>query len=98
MDAVVDLYSDRFYRETSREEWRRILLGVHDRLGNYQGHQLANWKMWTGVSTEVTGTLTTLVYNVQYSKYDATEQLVFLGTNPPKLVGHHFNSKGLLLD
>jgi len=50
------------------------------------------------VSTEVTGTLTTLVYNVQYSKYDATEQLVFLGTNPLKLVGHHFNSKGLLLD
>lgn len=98
MDAVMDLYSDRFYQETSREEWHRILRGVHDRLGDYQGHELVNWKIWTGVSTEVTGTPTTLVYNVQYSKYDATEQLVFLATNPPKLVGHHFNSKGLLLD
>jgi len=28
MDAVMDLYSDRFYQETSREEWHRILHGV----------------------------------------------------------------------
>lgn len=98
IDAAIDLYSDRFYEETTREEWRKILSNVHDRLGDYQTHELVNWKVWTGVSTEVSGTVTTLIYNVQYSKYDATEQLTFMGANPPQLVGHHINSRGLLLE
>ncbi|MFQ5988865.1 MAG: hypothetical protein ACE5K9_03005 [Candidatus Methylomirabilales bacterium] len=98
MEAVMDLYSDRFYQETSREEWQTVLRSDHDRLGDYQTDELVNWNVWTGVSTEVTGTATTLVYHVQYSKYDATEQLTFFGSSRPQLVGHHFNSKGLLLD
>lgn len=98
MEAVMDLYSDRFYQETSREEWRKILNELHERLGDYQTHELVNWKVWTGVSAELTGTVTTLVYHVEYSKYDATEQLTFLGSSRPQLVGHYFNSNGLLLD
>lgn len=98
IDAAMDLYSDRFYQETNREEWRKILYSVHERLGDYENHELLNWNVWTGVSSEVTGTVTTLVYHVQYTKYDATEQLTFLGSSSPQLVGHHYNSRGLLLD
>lgn len=98
IEAPLDLYSPRFYQETDREEWLKILTSVHDRLGDYKSRELVNWNLRTNVGTEMSGTVTTLVYKVQYSKHDATEQLVFWGANPPQLIGHHFNSKGFLLE
>ncbi len=96
VDAVLGLYSDRFYEKTSKNKWRQILQYVHAKLGAYESHELLNWNVHHGVNTKYIGTITTLVYEVQYSKYDATERLVFMGSRSPKLIGHHINSQGLL--
>lgn len=96
IDAALDLYSDRFYQETSREDTRMFLHTILDRLGQYQSHELISWNVQKGANSQYIGTVTLLVYHVHYSNYDATEELTFFGNSPPQLVGHYVRSEGLL--
>ncbi|MFQ5989460.1 MAG: hypothetical protein ACE5K9_06050 [Candidatus Methylomirabilales bacterium] len=95
IEGVLDLYSDRFYQETSREDARMFWNTILDRLGQYHSHELISWDVTTQANTQFIGTVTVLVYNVHYSHYDATEELTFLGSSPPQLVGHYVRSDAL---
>jgi hypothetical protein len=92
-EKYYDLYSDDFYKATSKEEWKKIRESLKQKLGDYVSHQLINWN----VKSFNLETTTVLTYKVTYSKYEATETLTFKGGDQPKLVGHFINSKGLLL-
>lgn len=92
-EKYYDLYSDDFYKITPREEWKKLREKLKDKLGDYSSHKLVNWNV-INFNLETT---TTLVYRVTYTKYEATETLTFKGSEHPILVGHFFNSKGLLL-
>ncbi len=93
IDGVLDLYSDRLYQGTSREDTRMFLNRLLDRLGQYQSRELI---VSTQANTQFMGTVTVLVYNVHYYHDDATETLTFLDSSPPQLVGHFVRSDVLM--
>ena len=73
-----------------------VLQTIVDRLGHYQSHKLVSWNVHKGANSQHIGTVTTLVYHVRYSNYDATEELTFFGSSPLQLVGHYIQSDALL--
>ncbi len=98
--AVLQLYSPKFYQQTSKEQWRSMLLGLHEKLGDYKAHHLKNWNYqnFSGVSGS-TQTIV-LIYRVQYANGEATETLTFVGTGDEKtleIAGHQINSPALVM-
>jgi hypothetical protein len=95
-EALLDMYSPRFYEYVSRDDWARMLQNIRATLGDYRSHELVDWTVHKGTSELGTGTRVTLVYRVVYSNHESTEQLHFFGREP-QIVGHQINSPGLLL-
>jgi hypothetical protein len=97
---VLPLYGDEFYKVTSKEEWIKILEKIREKLGRIQAHNLVNWNVKVQANTFGSGTFVTLVYDVKYTSYDAQEAFLVLKPltgGPAKIIGHHINSKGLIL-
>ena len=99
-DAVLQLYSPEFYQKTTREEWRSMLLGLHEKLGDYKNHQLTNWNFRTFQGVGGSSQTIVLLYKVQYANGEATESLTFMGNGDEKslkISGHQINSPVLLV-
>ena len=97
-DAVLELYSPEFYKKTSRQQSRDMILGVHEKLGDYTGHQLTNWNYQTYAGTGGRIQTVVLIYQVSYAKGEATETLTFVGTGDEKtlkITGHQISSPAL---
>jgi hypothetical protein len=98
-DAVLGLYSPQFYQETKKEQWRSIILGLHEKLGDYKSHQLKDWNYKTFYGTGGNTQTTVLIYEVRYTHGQATETLTFMGNGTEKVLkiaGHHITSPALL--
>jgi len=99
-EEALPLYGDLFYKATTKEEWLKILNKVREKLGPAKSHVLANWNVSVQANTSGSGSYVTLNYNVKYALYDAQENLVIfkpMSGGEVKILGHHINSKGLLL-
>jgi hypothetical protein len=95
-EALLDMYSSKFYEHVARDDWARMLRNVSEKLGDYRSHELVNWNVRTGRTELGAGTQITLIYRVVYSNYQSTERLDFFGSDV-ELVGHQIDSQGLLL-
>jgi len=74
-------------------------VGLAEKLGDYQGHQLQDWRYQTHVGTDGIRQVTVLTYQVRYVKGESTERLTFFGSGDGeelKIVGHNINSPALL--
>ncbi len=99
-DAVLQLYSPEFYQKTSKEQWRGMILGLHEKLGDYKDHQLKNWNYQTFSGVGGSTKTIVLIYQVQYANGEATETLTFVGRGDEKtlkITGHQINSPALLM-
>jgi hypothetical protein len=90
MNGVLALYSERFYKATSRESWRNFLNDVHARCGVPKSHSLATWNVANMIGTN-SGTRATLVYSVQYSSCSASETMtIFIPEGKEGKIEGHF--------
>jgi hypothetical protein len=99
-EAVLTLYSPEFYRATDREQWKNLLLVAHEKLGEYQSRELRNWQFKSFLGTGGQCITTELVYQVRFSKGEATETLTFQAKGqdtPLKISGHFIRSPLLVL-
>jgi len=101
-EAAMELFSEKFFEETSREEWRNILDKVGEKLGTPESRKLVRWYVFAGKDKRgLSGTTVDLSYEVTYEKYPAQ---VFMVVNRPlrggdfKIVSMNINSRGLLLE
>jgi hypothetical protein len=99
IESVSAYYSPLFFRQTSKEEWESILQNMNKKLGTLESYELVNWNVRKQVNITGSGTYWLLQYNVQYSKYPATETLnIFkpIGGSEYKILGHNINSAAFL--
>jgi hypothetical protein len=73
INAVLGLYSERFYSATSRADWSRTLHGMRDRCGAVRAHKLLNWSQSRQLFSGDSGSRSTLVYDVTYDSCEVTE-------------------------
>lgn len=93
---VLPLYSNEFYKKTPRDDWVRVLKKIQEKLGNPESYQQVSWKVQAQAHRSQSGTVVILVYDVQYSKYDAREKItVFKPASGGEalIVAHNINSK-----
>ncbi len=98
----MDLYSPKFYENTTREKWLKLTKKIHDKLGDVQSYKLVGWnfRKFAGKG-QMSGTFWELQYETVYDKYPAREILLVykpLGGNELKIIGHNINSEGLVLE
>ncbi len=74
MEAVLSLYSPKFYEVTSREEWRTFLENQRARCGTPKSYSLMTWNVFSSFGTN-SGTRTTLDYDVQYTRCRVSEKM-----------------------
>jgi hypothetical protein len=74
IEGVLPFYSAGFYEETSPTEWRTILEDQRARCGVPQSYSLVNWNVFSSFGSN-SGTRTTLIYAVRYSRCRVRETL-----------------------
>jgi hypothetical protein len=98
-EAAMAQYSPQFFAATPAPKWVAMLDGVQTRLGELEAFELAQWNVRTNIGTNG-GTFYQLIYRVKYARYSATEAVTlykpFWGGDM-RIVAHHINSEGLLL-
>ncbi len=96
--AMTD-YGAPFFQKTTKDEWSKTLIKLHNQLGAYQGYTVTGWRVFKNAGTWGAGTTVSLQCQVDYSKYSATENFtLFKGTKDDdyKIRAHFINSEGLL--
>lgn len=96
---VIPLYSDEFYKKTPKEDWIKILKKIRDNLGTPENFKQVNWKVQAQAHTSKSGTVVTLIYDVQYSKHEAREAIqVFKPASGEEalIMAHNINSNAFL--
>lgn len=98
IDEALTFYSPQFFQQTSKEEWKSLLQRLSEKLGKLESYKLLTWHVTKQVHTSGSGTYLTLQYEVQYSKYPATETLTVFKPigGEYRILGHYINSVGLL--
>jgi len=95
-DRALEVYSPQFFTKVDRQKWRQILRGLSDTLGAYKSRRLINWNVRKHLYSGGWRTITTLTYRVKYAKAEATETLVFVGAELPKILAHRISSPALM--
>jgi hypothetical protein len=74
INAALGLYSETFFRATSRDDWARALHGMRDRCGGVRAHKLTRWSqsrlLFSGAAS---GSSSVLIYDVTYDSCRVTE-------------------------
>jgi hypothetical protein len=96
IEGALSLYSERFYKATSRETWLEFLNDVRARCGTPKSHSLKTWNVMKLFSTD-SGTRTTLLYDVQYSSCKMSEKMtIFIPAGGEgKIEGHFVTQESL---
>ncbi len=100
-DTALTDYGTQFFLKTTKDEWRKALTKLSDKLGTYQSHTVTGWRVFKNVSTSGAGTTVSLQCQVTYSKHPATESFTLfkgVGDSDYKIVGHQINSTALLTE
>jgi hypothetical protein len=102
LDASMELFSAKFFQETSREDWRTMQEKVSEKLGPLQSHKLARWNVFKGTKRGgLSGTAVELGYEVTYEKYPAQVLMVVYkptGRTDFQIISMNINSQGLLME
>lgn len=96
---LLTLYDDAFYSVTPRGQWGDMLASIRKKLGRPTQHALQSWMVNELASTNGSGQVVTLVYNVGYEHASGTETIVIFiprGSEAGHIRGHNFNSRALL--
>jgi hypothetical protein len=100
-DTALTDYGAQFFQKTSKDEWRKALSKLNEKLGTYQSHTVTGWRVFQNAGTFGSGTTVSLQCQVNYSKHQATESFTLfkaLGASDYKIVGHQINSTALLTE
>jgi hypothetical protein len=100
-DTALTDYSAQFFQKTTKDEWRKALTKINDKLGAYQNHTVTSWRVFKNVGPSSVGTTVSLQCQVNYSKHPATESFTLFkgaGDSDYKIVGHQINSTALLTE
>jgi hypothetical protein len=94
IEAVLPLYSARFYAVTSRAEWLAFLQNQRARCGTPKSHSLVTWNVLNSFGTNA-GITTTLVYDVEYSSCRVSEKMTIFKSSGGKIQiqGHFLTPK-----
>jgi hypothetical protein len=94
--GALSLYSERFYKATSRKTWLEFLNGVRARCGAPKSHSLKTWNVTKLFGTD-RGTRATLQYDVQYSTCKMSEKMtIFIPDGGDgKIEGHLVTQESL---
>jgi hypothetical protein len=100
-DTALTDYGAPFFQKTTKDEWKKALTKLNDKLGTYQGHTVTGWRVFKNAGTTGSGTTVSLQCQVSYSKHPATESFTLfkgVGDSEYKIVGHQINSTALLTE
>jgi hypothetical protein len=90
-------YSKLFWKNTSEKKWQNLEKLVSKAMGKPESYSLSNWNIQSKVNTnELSGTIVTLVYDVEYEKGKGAERLVLhkpLMGDEYSIIAHNFNSE-----
>jgi hypothetical protein len=94
IEDVLSLYSAQFYALTSRVEWLTFLENQRARCGTPKTYALVTWNVFSSFGTN-SGTRTTLVYDVQYSRCRVSEKITTFKPSGGKIQiqGHFLTPK-----
>ena len=94
IEDVLSLYSPQFYEVTSRAEWLTFLENQRARCGTPKTYSLVTWNVFSSIGTN-SGTRTTLVYDVEYSRCRVSEKLTVFKPSGGKIQiqGHFLTPK-----
>jgi hypothetical protein len=95
MNGALKLYSDRFFANTSRSEWRQVLNSLHEHCGGIRSHTLSNWSQMNSFGTAA-GSHSVLVYKVTYERCRVAESFTVFRPNngTPAIVRHDIKIEG----
>jgi hypothetical protein len=94
IEGVLSLYSPQFYEVTSRAEWLTFLQNQRARCGTPNTYSLTTWSVFSSLGTN-SGTRTTLVYDVEYSRCRVSEKMTIFKPSGGKIQiqGHFLTPK-----
>jgi len=95
-DSDLNLYHEKFFEVTSKEETKNILLNLSSQLGDVISYKLYDFNMYTSIGA---GTTVTLTYLVDRTKFDSKESIGFLkekGEERYSIISFNINSEGFL--
>src|SRR2546425_9089132 len=75
--AMMD-YGSLFFQKTTTNEWTKALEKLHAKLGAYQSHSTASWRIFKNAGATGAGTTVSLQCQVTYSKHSATESFTLV--------------------
>lgn len=94
-EKLLNYYDEAFYQQVSREDYLALLDKIYKKVGAYQSHNLEGWQ---ASELDGHGEVYTLTYTVKYSNYSTTEALTMTSDDPPRLIGHSYNSTAFIPD
>jgi len=100
-DTAMTDYGSLFFQKTTKDEWTKALEKLNAKLGSYQSHSIASWRVFKNAGATGAGTTVSLQCQVTYSKHSATENFTLvrgLTDSDYKIVGHFINSIALLTE
>lgn len=94
IEGVLSLYSPQFYEVTSRAEWLTFLENQRARCGTPKTYSLVTWNVFSSFGKN-SGTRTTLVYDVQYTRCRVSEKMTLFKPTGGKIQiqGHFLTPK-----
>lgn len=92
-DESINLFSDSFFKISSREKLKNFLEEKKKTLGDFKDYSLVYWK-----TNRITGanpkTEYLMVYEVKYTNYNATEAISLIKEDEKvKIIGYNVNKK-----
>jgi hypothetical protein len=99
LESAITDYGEQFFQKHTKDEWRNTLGRLTARLGTYQSHTIANWRVFKKAGSLGAGTTVEMICRTTYSKYPAEERFVFFKgvlDADYKIVGHYIGSDGWL--
>lgn len=94
VEAVLALYSPRFYAVTPRADWLSFLKNQRARCGVPKSHSLVTWNVFSSMGADA-GVRATLVYDVHYSNCQVSEKITTFKSSDGKIqiLGHFLAPK-----
>jgi hypothetical protein len=60
LDAAMTDYGTQFFQQTKKDDWRKALAKLSDKLGTYQSHTVTFWHIFENAGTSGAGTTVSL--------------------------------------
>ena len=90
-DSALNLYGPEFFEKTTKDQWQTTLMGIREKVGAHQSHEVKGWQHKSRVGTGGSKQTTVLTLQVSYASAVTTETLTFLSSAEKglRIVGHN---------